>query len=248
MLNNSNKSKEFPCLQLETANMRVECRGGYEQANMNASAPALICWLAGAAHRSPSGKRSGIENRADWAPRMSVRVSSRALLAFCCLRRVLDPHCDVEPVKNGWHREPGIDQGRSQTGTAVGERGDFSVVGSADGSKALSDQRRDVCDSLRARSEHLPPSTCSFNISDADLQVPFTLFATTDERQIHADGDRCCCRSCRLVRGCSSKLLADPQRMVAQGLGASAGINGQQVLQDVSGDAIGHQGGKVSLR
>src|ERR1700689_4532542 len=54
----------------------------------------------------------------------------------CCLRRVLDPHCDVEPVKNGWRRDPGIDQDISQTGTAVGERGDFGVVGSADGSKA----------------------------------------------------------------------------------------------------------------
>src|ERR1700733_9882041 len=38
----------------------------------------------------------------------------------CCLRRVLDPHCDVEPVKNGWCRDPGIDQDRSQIGTAVG--------------------------------------------------------------------------------------------------------------------------------
>ena len=42
------------------------------------------------------------------------------------------------------------------------------------------------------------------------------LFATTDERRIHADGDRCCRRSCRRVCGCSSKLLADPQRMAAQ--------------------------------
>jgi hypothetical protein len=75
----------------------------------------------------------------------------------CCLRRVLDPHCDVEPVKNGWRHDPGIDQDRSQTGTAVGERGDFSVVGSADGLKALSNQRRDVGDSLRDRFEHLPP-------------------------------------------------------------------------------------------
>src|SRR5271169_4368939 len=137
----------------------------------------------------------------------------------CYLRRVLDPHCDVEPVKNGWRRDPGIDQDRSQTGTAVGERGHFSVVGAADGSKTLSDQRRDVGVSLRDRSEHLPPSTCSFNISDTDLQVPFTLFATTDERRIHADGDRCYRGSYRLVCGRSYKLLADPQRMVAQCLG-----------------------------
>jgi hypothetical protein len=36
--------------------------------------------------------------------------------------------------------------------------------------------------------------------------------------------------------------------MVAQCLRAPGGINWQQVLQDVSGDAIGHQGGKVSLQ
>ena len=129
----------------------------------------------------------------------------------------------------GWRRDPGIDQDRSQTGTAVGERGDFSVAGSADGSKALSDQRRDVGVSLRDRSEHLPPSTCSFDISDAHLQVPFTLFAAADERRIHADSDRCCCcRSCRLVRGRSSKLLADPQGMVAQCLRALAASMGNR--------------------
>ena len=150
--------------------------------------------------------------------------------------------------RNGWRRDPGIDQDRSQTGTAVGERGHFSVVGSANGSKALSDQRRDVGVSLRDCSEHLPPSACSFDIADAHLQVPFTLFAAADERRIHADSDRCCCRSCRLVRGRSSKLLADPQRMVAQCLRAPTGVNGQQVLQDASSDAIGHQGGKVSLQ
>ena len=36
--------------------------------------------------------------------------------------------------------------------------------------------------------------------------------------------------------------------MVAQCLRAPTGVNGQQVLQDASGDAIGHQGGKVSLQ
>ena len=34
----------------------VECRGGYEQANMNASAPALICWLAGGSSSKPFRK------------------------------------------------------------------------------------------------------------------------------------------------------------------------------------------------
>jgi hypothetical protein len=50
------------------------------------------------------------------------------------------------------------------------------------------------------------------------------------------------------VLGRSPKLLADPQRMLAQCLRAPASVNGQQVLQDASGDAVAHQGGEVSLQ
>jgi hypothetical protein len=100
----------------------------------------------------------------------------------------------------------------------------FSVVGSANSSKFSTDQRREVGVGLCDCAEHLPASAGSFDIPDADLQVPFTLFATTDERRVHADSDRC--RSCRLVHGRSSKLHADPQRMVAQCLRAPTGVNG----------------------
>ena len=120
-------------------------------------------------------------------------------------------------------------------------------IGSANGAKALSDQRRDVGVGLRDCSEHLPTSTRSFDIADANLQVTFALFAAADERRIHADSDHCC-RSCWLVRGCTSKLRADPQRMVAQCLRAPTGVNGQQVLQGARSDAIGHQGGKAGLQ
>jgi hypothetical protein len=156
----------------------------------------------------------------------------------CGLRRVLDPHCDVEPIEEGWRRDSGIDKDRPQTGTAVGERGHFGVVGSANGANALSDQRRDVGVGLRHCSEHLPTSARCFDIADAHFQVTFARFTAADERRIHADSDRCC-RSCWLVRGCSSKLLADPQRMVAQCLRAPTGVNGQQVLQYARSDAIG---------
>jgi hypothetical protein len=178
--------------------------------------------------------------------RASVLIVGRQ--TACCLRRVLDAHRDVEPIEDWWRRDPGIDQDRPQTGTAVGERGHFSIVGSANGSKVLADQRRDVSVSLGDRSEHLPASARSFDISDADLQVPFTRFATADEGRIHADSDRSRCRRCWLVRARGPKLLADPQRMVAQCLGAPAGVNRQQVLQDAGCDAIAHQGGKVSLQ
>jgi hypothetical protein len=108
------------------------------------------------------------------------------------LRRVLDPHCDVEPIEEGWRRDTGIDKDRPKTGTAVCERGHFGVVGSANGAKALLDKHRDVGVGLGDCSEHLPTSTRSFDIADANLHVTFALFAAADERRIHADSDQCC--------------------------------------------------------
>ena len=130
-------------------------------------------------------------------------------------------HGDARPSSGevGKEKEDG-----PKTGTAVGERGHFGVVGSANGAKALSDQRRDIGVSLGDCSEHLPTSTRSFDIADANLQVTFALFAAADERRIHADSDQCC-RSCWLASGCNSKLRADPQRMVAQCLRAPASVN-----------------------
>ena len=179
-------------------------------------------------------------------PPSAVAPDGPARLAS--LRQVSQASSGVqEPIEEGWCRDTGIDKNRPQTGTAVGERGHFGVVGSANGAKALSDQRRDVGVSLGDCSEHLPTSTRSFDIADANLHVTFALFAAADERRIHADSDQCC-RSCWLVSGCNSKLRADPQRMVAQCLRAPTGVNGQQVSQYARSDAIGHQGGKMGLQ
>jgi hypothetical protein len=58
---------------------------------------------------------------------------------------------------------------------------------------------------------------------------------------------------CRVTQSTSlarslTEPLADPHRMIAQCLRAPTGVNRQQVLQYASGDAIGHQGGKMSLQ
>jgi hypothetical protein len=45
--------------------------------------------------------------------------------------------------------------------------GHICVVGSANGAKALSDQRRDVGVRLGDCPEHLPTSACCFEIADA---------------------------------------------------------------------------------
>jgi hypothetical protein len=132
----------------------------------------------------------------------------------CRLRRALESHRDVEPIEDGWRRDPGIDQCGPQTRTAISERGHHGGVGSANHSKVQTDQRRNVGASLRHRSKHLPDSASGLDISDADLQVPFALFAAADEGRVQADCDRSR-HSCRLARGRCAKLLADLQGMTA---------------------------------
>ncbi|HTB65039.1 MAG TPA: hypothetical protein VK727_02345, partial [Steroidobacteraceae bacterium] len=73
-----------------------------------------------------------------------------------------------------------------KTGTAVGERGHFGVVGPANGAKALLDKYRDVGVSLGDCSEHLPTSTRSFDIADANLHVRIPMKAATYSNLIAA--------------------------------------------------------------
>ena len=47
----------------------------------------------------------------------------------CRLLRVLESHGDMKPVGDWWIRDPGLGQNRSQSGAAVGERGQLRLVG-----------------------------------------------------------------------------------------------------------------------
>ena len=157
---------------------------------------------------------------------------------------MLEPHGDVEPVDNWRIRDPGIGQNRSQTGAAVGERGQLGVVGSAHRLKVSPDQHRDVGIGPRDGAEDLSASVSRLDVADANFQMPFAVVAATDEGRVQADRDR---RrgGRRLDRGGVTKLLTDLERMAAQGLGALAGLDRQKMRQHASGDAIGHQGGKM---
>ena len=170
--------------------------------------------------------------------RLVGRQSARRLL------RVLQPHGDVEPVRDRRLRDAGIGQNRSQAGTTVGERGHLGVGGSADRLEASPDQHRNVgvgpCDGA----EDLPPSVGCLDVADANLQMPFAVVAAADEGRVQGDGDRRR-RGRRLDRGGVAKLLADLERMAAQCLGALAGLHRQKMRQHASGDTIGHQGGKM---
>ena len=144
----------------------------------------------------------------------------------------------------GGIRDPGIGQNRSQTGAAIGERGQLGIVGSAHRLKAAPDQHRDVGIGPRDGAEDLSASVGSLDIADPNFQMPFAVVAATDESRVQADGDR---RrgGRRLNRGGVTKLLTDLERMAAQCLGALAGLDRQKMRQHASGDAKGHQGGKM---
>src|SRR6202171_6774332 len=74
--------------------------------------------------------------------------------------------------------------------------------------------------------------------------MPFIVVAATDEGCIQGDGDRRR-RGRRLDRGGVAKLLADFERMAAQGLGVLSCRHGQKMRQHASGDTIGHQRGQM---
>ena len=109
------------------------------------------------------------------APSLDKRSSRKQTAAR--LRRVLESHRDVKPIEDGWPGDPGIDQCGPQTRTAISERGHHGGVGSANHSKVQTDQRRNVGASLRHRSENLPDPAGGLDVSDADPQMPFALFA-----------------------------------------------------------------------
>src|SRR5208337_4017053 len=134
-----------------------------------------------------------------------------------CLLRVLQPHGDVEPVRNRRLRDTGLGQDRSKAGTTVGERGQRGGGGSADRLKTSPDQHRDIRAGFRDSAEDLPPAVGCLNVADADLQMPFAVVAATDESRVYRDRDARR-RGRRLDRGGVAKSLADLERMAAQGL------------------------------
>src|SRR5271166_2422134 len=159
--------------------------------------------------------------------RQRSRSTSSTIIAFACTLLGLSADRPLAACVACWNRIAIWNQSRMggvvtpaptrtdpQTWTAISEGGHHCGVGSANSSKVSMDQRRDVGTSLRHRSEHLPASVTSLDISDADLQVPLAVFATADEGRIHADGDRRS-HSCWPARGRGAKLLADPQGMTA---------------------------------
>ena len=76
-----------------------------------------------------------------------------------------------------------------QTGAAVGERGQLRGVGSAHRLQVSADQHRDVGIGPRDSAEYLPGSAGCLDVADANLQMPFSIVAATNEGQVHGDRD-----------------------------------------------------------
>ena len=115
-----------------------------------------------------------------------------------CCRAALHLHCDVEPIERV-RRIPASTR-IDRRPTAVGERG---CASSANGPAQCSVGSAPRCRCWPSLLLRIPPDfRCCFDIADVHFQVTFAL-AAADERRIHADSDHCC-RSCWLVRGCTS--------------------------------------------
>jgi hypothetical protein len=78
---------------------------------------------------------------------------------------MVQPHGDVEPVERRRRFDAGINQDRAQPGTAVGEGGQFGLVGVADGGEAAPDQSRDRRLGLCDRGEKLAGSVRRFDVA-----------------------------------------------------------------------------------
>ena len=68
----------------------------------------------------------------------------------------------------------------------VGERGQLRVVGSAYRLKVSADQHSEVGIGPRDSAEYLPAAAGRLDAADANLQMPFAVAATPDERRIQA--------------------------------------------------------------
>ena len=124
---------------------------------------------------------------------------------------------------------------RSQAATAVGERRHLCGSGSVDCLELPANLNRNVGVGSGDGTEDLPPTVGCFDVANANLQMPFTFLAATNERRIRGDGDARCWRY-RLGRWDVTKLRADLERVGAQCLGAHANVRRQKMGQHVDGD------------
>src|SRR3954469_18366124 len=96
----------------------------------------------------------------------------------------------MEPVENRESLDASVEEDAPQPGAAVGERGQYRLLGASDSIEVAADQGREIRVGLRHGAEHPPASRRRLDVADPDLQVPLARLATPDEGRIPGRPDR----------------------------------------------------------
>ena len=121
----------------------------------------------------------------------------------------------------------------------------FGAFRSADGVETPADQYLDIRIGFRDGTENLSCNGFRSDVVNPDLQVTLPVLTAPDEGGIQGDRDRR--RRCfRPDRGTIRDRFANPQGMAAQRLRVRSGVDRKHLLQQVSGNPVGHQGRELS--
>lgn len=171
--------------------------------------------------------------------RYSRRIAGRQRAGD--LLKMFKPHSDMKPVENWRFGDSGIGENASKSRTSIGEGRQFGAFRSADGVEAPADQYLDVRIGFRDGTENLSCTEFRFDVANPHLQVTLPVLTAPDEGGIQGDRDRR--RRCfRPDRGTIRDRFANPQGMAAQRLQVRSGVDRKHLLQQVSGNPVGHQG------
>src|SRR3954465_3768107 len=92
--------------------------------------------------------------------------------------------------------------------------------------------------------ENLPGPVRCLDIAEANLQMAWARLTAANEGRVDAQGDRGGGR-CRFSRSGIPQVLANLERLGAQGFGIGPGIEREQLLEHAGCNTVGQEGGKL---
>jgi hypothetical protein len=92
--------------------------------------------------------------------------------------------------------------------------------------------------------ENLPGPVRCLDIAEANLQMARARLTAANEGRVDAQGDRCGGR-CRFSRSGIPQVLANLERLGAQGFGIGPSIKREQLLEHAGCNTVGQEGGKL---
>jgi hypothetical protein len=158
---------------------------------------------------------------------------------------MLKSHSDVEPVEHRRFGDVGVGENASKASTTIGEGCQRGVFGLADGFKVSTDQQFDVRVGSGDSVKNLAAARRCLDTANSNLQVAFSVLATSDEGGIQSDRDPRR-RSFRPHSGAVANGRAGFQRVATQGLLVLSCTDRKQLFQKIRGRSVGHQGGAMS--